>query len=94
MSMVAAGAVHLARQTLRPLHEPIWTKTLEFYSTYLECELVEVVTQLHDLLGRFHNFGLHTCALTAKYKTETFHSVSVMTVSSRSSLRFNSAGRT
>ena len=67
MSLVAAGAVHLARQVFRPLSETVWTGSLAYHSGYREEELLEVVTCLQRLHWLMNQETQELCAVMRKY---------------------------
>lgn len=84
-SKVAAAAVHLARQICRPLRENVWTRTLQFYTSYTERDIAPVVVGL----ARAHRLR-SMYSVDEKYSTEAHHMVSanIMSLSDKH-LRFS-----
>ena len=75
---MAAAAVNLARQTLRPLSDNaavIWNPTLRHYSHYSDEELVDAVYALHLLHGNSDSC-VYLAATVAKYESAEYLSVS------------------
>jgi len=71
-SQVAAGAVYLARLMLQK--EPLWTVTLEHYSTYPQSHVRGVATDMNELLKKAQKSSLK--AIKKKYSTPKFGQVS------------------
>ena len=91
-SKVAAAAVNLARQTLRPLSDPpsvIWNPTLQYYSHYSDEELVDAVYSLHVLHGCGES-SVYVAATVAKYETEEYLCVSRLICPRPTDFRFSS----
>ena len=102
MSLVAAAAVHLALQMLRPLTsnakdeqgrntEPyqIWTPTLQHYTDYKETDLVHVV---HRLNKGFTMIETSDCNFVQhKYEKLVWHKVAQLMALPPSGVRFDDA---
>jgi len=89
MSIVAASAVHLARQVLYPYSTQIWTPSLEYYSEYSEKDLVEVVMCLQRLHWNMHQEANELNAVHEKYDRTVKFRVSRITGIRESDLRFD-----
>ena len=88
MSKVAAAAVHLARQVLRPLSETVWTASLAMHSGYEEQELVEVVQCLQRLHWLMCHEKQELRAVMVKYDQPATLHVSRIVAISEKALRF------
>jgi transcription initiation factor TFIIIB Brf1 subunit/transcription initiation factor TFIIB len=71
-SQVAAGAVYLARLMLQK--EPLWTVTLEHYSTYPQSQVRGVAADMNELLKKARKSSLK--AIMKKYSSPKFGQVS------------------
>jgi len=70
-SVLAASAVHLARQALH--QTPVWTRSLEHYTQYAEATIVPCVQELAELMSSPPN---SLVAVTKKYENAKLSSVS------------------
>ena len=73
-SEIAAGAVYLAR--FMSHQNPIWTPTLEYYTTLSEVEAKAVAFEINALIKRIQKSNLH--AIPKKYSTQKMFQVSLM----------------
>jgi cyclin B len=73
-SQIAAGSVYIARSMMKK--SPLWSSTMEFYSTYGENEVKEVALEMNELLKKIQKSSLK--AIKKKYGTPKFSNVSDM----------------
>ena len=72
---VAASAVLLANVTLG---RPAWTPTLEHYTGYSSCDLMECCKLMHKLHAGQHRPAAATPAIRDKYSQPKFYCVSAI----------------
>jgi hypothetical protein len=88
-TLVAAGAVHLARQVFRPLSETVWTGSLAYHSGYREEELLGVVKSLQRLHWLMSQETQELRAVMRKYDRPSKLQVSRISAISEKALRFD-----
>lgn len=60
MSKIAAAIVHLTKQHHRPHSEPLWSRTMQYYTNYTEEDLMPIIQHLSNA---------HHTLLSSKYKS-------------------------
>lgn len=60
MSKIAAAIVHLTKQHHRPQSEPLWSRTMQYYTNYTEEELMPIIQHLSHA---------HHTLLSSKYRS-------------------------
>jgi len=75
-SQIAAASVYIAR--LMTQKTPLWTPTLEHFSTYSEAQVREVAVEINDLLKKAQKSNLK--AIKKKYALPKYGSVSNLSV--------------
>jgi hypothetical protein len=87
MSQVSAGVLHYIFQCLKPKHTALWTKQIETYTGYTECELIPIVLRLAQLHCALDNDKVSKNILS-KYQKCAYQYVGYQTAIKVTSLRF------